>query len=235
MILNCAIIDDEPLAVNLLKTYVEKTPILHLVGAYTNTIEAMKDIKGKKIDLLYLDIQMPELSGLEFAKLMPLETKIVFTTAFKEFALDAFKLNTVDYLLKPFSYEEFLESCQRVLKWMAPHSDPDPIKRDRCIVVKSDYKMVRIDFQEILFIECIKDYVKFHLTDHRIVMTLMNMKKLEERLPNDIFKRTHRSFIANMQNFDSIERMRLIYGDAVVPISDSYKENVGAFLDQHSL
>ena len=233
MILNCVIIDDEPLAVGLLKSYVEQTPTLNLIGAFTNAFDAVKKVKNEHVDLVFLDIQMPEMSGLEFVKILPDDCRVVFTTAFKEYAIDGFKANAIDYLLKPISYEDFLKSYNKVRNSFNNAQHNDPIIRDECIVVKSDNKLVRISFNEILFIESVKDYVDIHLTKQRTIHTPTNLKRLEERLPHDSFMRTHRSYIANMRNFDSYEHMNLIFGNNTVPISESFKDRVMKFLEEH--
>ncbi len=235
MILNCAIIDDDPSAVETLKGYIEKTPTLHLIGAFTNTIEAVQSICHDHLDLLFLAIQLPELSGLEFAKIVPKNVKIIFTTAHKEYAIEAYKVNAFDYLLKPVSYEDFMEAIEREFQNYSQEEGHDPIKRDNFMLVKSDYKFVRIPLDELLFMEAVKDYVKFVMTGKRVVLSLSNLKKLEERLPSEKFRRIHRSFIANMTKFDTIERMRLIYGDYAVPISESYKEEIGKYVEEHMI
>lgn len=235
MILNCAIIDDDPSAVEVLKGYVEKTPTLNLIGAFTNTIEAVQSICHNHLDILFLAIQLPELSGLEFAKIVPKNVKIIFTTAYKEYAIEGYKVHAFDYLLKPITYEAFKEAIYREFQTYTQDEGHDPIMRDNFMLVKSDYKFVRIPLDELLFMEAVKDYVKFVMTEKRVVLSLSNLKKLEERLPRDKFRRIHRSFIANMTKFDTIERMRLIYGSYAIPISESYKEEIGKYVEEHMI
>lgn len=235
MKLNCAIIDDEPSAVEQLKSYVEKTPELNLIGAYTNAVDAMGGFKNGNIDLLFLAIHMSQLSGLEFAKIVPSRTKIIFVTAFKEYAIEGYRSKAIDYLLKPVCYEDFHASVKRAMDIFAKTDEFNAIRHDCCLFVKSDYKFIRLRFEDIQFIEGVKDYVKFHLKDNRNIMTLMNMKQLEEQLPNRIFKRIHRSFIANFDLFDYTDKVKLYYGEIGIPISDSYKNEVLRYLDAHML
>ena len=236
MILTCAIIDDEPLAAELLESYAKKTPELHLVGVYGSAVEAMKELRNNPVDLLFLDIQMPELSGMEFAGILPKKTKVIFTTAFDRYAIDGYKVNAVDYLLKPISYDNFVLSVNRVLERCRDVDRQDVMSADGFVYVKSEYKLVKINFDDILYIEGVKDYVKIYFRDRRKpVMSLMNMKKLEDYLPKSQFMRVHRSFIVNMSVADMIDRGRIVAGDTFIPVSESYKEQVQEYIDRHTL
>lgn len=236
MILNCAIIDDEPLAAGLLASYAEKTPELNLIGAYNSAVAAMKELRDNPVDLLFLDIQMPELSGLEFANLLPKETKIIFTTAFDRYAVEGYKVNAVDYLLKPVSYDKFLLSVNKVVELFNVANKQKVLSRDRFIYVKSEYKLIQIKFDDVLYVEGLKDYIKIYLSGSRKpVMSLMNMKKLEDLLPRPQFMRVHRSFIVNMSKADMIDRGRIVIEGSFVPVSDSYKEQFQDYLDSHTL
>lgn len=235
MTITCAIIDDEPLAAGLLESYVKKTPYLSLKGTYNSAILAMKDLREDPVQLLFLDIQMPELSGLEFAKILPKGVKVIFTTAFSQYALEGFKANALDYLLKPISYEDFLKSTDKAYEWFSISMKQDIYKRDRFMLVKSDYKLLRVCLDEILYIEGKKDYVCFYLKNGEVVQSLMSMKKLDDFLPKPEFLRTHRSFIVHMPEIQLIDRFRIIFGDVYIPISENYKEDVLTYLDQHTL
>ncbi len=240
MTLKCAIIDDEPLAAGLLESYAKKTPFLELTGTYGSAVQAMSDLRRQPVDLLFLDIQMPELSGMEFAKLMPKQTKIIFTTAFGQYAIEGYKVQALDYLLKPISYEEFLRASTKALELAQSTEDtsaaPTATSAERFIFVKSEYKLVKINFDDILFIEGVKDYVKIYLDNgQKPVMSLMNMKKVEEFLPSPEFMRTHRSYIVHTSKVTVIDRGRIVFGDNYIPISDSYKEEVQKYLDKHML
>ena len=236
MTLNCIIIDDEPLAAELLASYARKTLFLNLIGVFNSAVDGIKVIRENRVDLIFLDIQMPELSGLEFAKILPKETKIIFTTAFSQYAVDGYKANAVDYLMKPVSYDDFLAGANRALEWFRSVRQSENASDDRFIFVKSEDKLVKIMFDDILYIEGLKDYVKIYLTDGRDpVMSLMNMKKIEESLPKPEFMRIHRSYIVHMRKIEGIDRFRVVIGNAILPISDSYKTTIQDYLDGHTL
>ena len=235
MTITCAIIDDEPLAAGLLKSYVEKTPFLQLIGSYGSAIEAMKELRTNPAQLLFLDIQMPELSGIEFAKIIPNTTKIVFTTAFQQYAIEGYKVNALDYLMKPISYDDFLTAANKALDWFTIAQKQEVYARDRFMFIKSDYKLIRVSLDDLLYIEGLKDYVRFYMADGTRIMSLMNMKKLDDYLPHTEFLRTHRSFIVHMPLAQQIDRFRIVFGDQFIPVSDSYKEEVQEYLDVHTL
>ncbi len=235
MTLNCAIIDDEPLAVDLLASYAKKTPFLNLTGGYNSAIAAIKDLKTNPVDLIFLDIQMPELSGVEFAKILPRNTKIVFTTAFSKYAIDGYEVNALYYLLKPIAYEDFLKASNKALEWFEMLERSEVYRSDRFVFVKSDYKLVKISFDDILFIEGVKDYVRITMTNGEKVMSLMNLKKLEDHLPSPEFMRIHRSYIVHMNKIEVVDRLRVVFGNTYIPISDSYKETVMNYIDNHTL
>jgi DNA-binding LytR/AlgR family response regulator len=235
MTITCAIIDDEPLAAGLLESYARKTPYLHLVGSYNSAILAMKDLRDNPVQLLFLDIQMPELSGIEFAKILPKDTRVIFTTAFPQYAVEGYKVNALDYLLKPVSYEDFLKSTDKALEWFSVIQRQDAYRRDRFMFVKTDYKLQRVNLDDILFIEGLKDYVRFYLKDGEKVMSLMSMKKLEEYLPKPEFLRTHRSYIVHMTETPLVDRFRIVFGENYIPVSENYKDDVQNYFDIHTL
>lgn len=235
MTITCAIIDDEPLAAGLLESYARKTPYLHLIGSYNSAILAMKDLRDNPVQLLFLDIQMPELSGIEFAKILPKDTRVIFTTAFPQYAVEGYKVNALDYLLKPVSYEDFLKSTDKALEWFSVIQRQDAYRRDRFMFVKTDYKLQRVNLDDILFIEGLKDYVRFYLKDGEKVMSLMSMKKLEEYLPKPEFLRTHRSYIVHMTETPLVDRFRIVFGENYIPVSENYKDDVQNYFDIHTL
>ena len=235
MTINCAIIDDEPLAAGLLESYVAKTPYLNLTGTYNSAITAMRDLRDNPVPLLFLDIQMPELSGVEFAKILPKDTKIIFTTAFPQYALEGYKVNALDYLLKPISYEDFLRATEKAQDWYNIPQKREAYNDDRIMFIKSEYKLLRVCFDDILYVEGLKDYVRICLKNGEKIMSLMSMKKLEDYLPHPEFLRTHRSYIVHMPEVRSIDRFRIVFGDVFIPISDNYKEEVQQYLDTHTL
>ena len=235
MTINCAIIDDEPLAAGLLESYVAKTPYLNLTGTYNSAITAMRDLRDNPVPLLFLDIQMPELSGVEFAKILPKDTKIIFTTAFPQYALEGYKVNALDYLLKPISYEDFLRATEKAQDWYNMIQKHETYNDDRIMFIKSEYKLLRVCLDDILYVEGLKDYVRICLKNGEKIMSLMSMKKLEDYLPRPEFLRTHRSYIVHMPEVRSIDRFRIVFGDMFIPISDNYKEEVQQYLDNHTL
>lgn len=238
MTLKCAIIDDEPLALNLMESYVRKTPFLELHGKYNSAVVALNEIKFNDIELIFLDIQMPDLNGLEFSKLLPSDVRIIFTTAFDQYAIEGFKANAVDYLLKPINYNEFLAAAHKALEWFTLKRQAQTngeIGKD-FIYVKSDYKLVQIRLDDILYIEGLKDYLKIYLENEpRPVLTLASMKNMEERLPSPRFMRVHRSFIVQMNKVKTLDKGQIVFGKNRIPISDTYKAGVTAYLDKYTL
>lgn len=235
MTLNCAIIDDEPLALEMMSDYVQKTPFLTLTGAYNSAVQAIKTIRENPVDLLFLDIQMPELSGLEFAKVLPKRTKVVFTTAFPQYAVEGYEVEAFAYILKPISYEAFLKVAKRAYDWFSQSEKAKNYANDRFIFVKSDYKLVRIDLDDILFIEGLKDYVRIYTENGDKIMSLMNMKTLEDFLPKPEFLRSHRSYIIHMNKVKCLDRFRMNIGENYIPVSESYKDVILAYLDNHTI
>ncbi|MBQ3910763.1 MAG: response regulator transcription factor [Muribaculaceae bacterium] len=232
MNIKCAIIDDEPLAVELLVSYVKKIPFMELNGKYSNAVDAMKGIAENPVDIVFLDIQMPELNGLELSRMLPETTRVVFTTAFEQYALDGYRINALDYLMKPISYAEFLEACNKALQWykMVRQVEEPKATEATSIFVKSEYKLLQIDLDDIRYIEGLKDYVKIYTEQSpHPILSLMNMKAIEQMLPSSRFIRVHRSFIVQKSKIREIDRNRIVYDkDLYIPIGDSYKQ---AFLD----
>lgn len=234
MTLNCAIVDDEPLALNLLESYVNKTPFLTLAGKYSSAVQAMKELPGKQIDLLFLDIQMPELNGLEFSKIVNSHTRIVFTTAFGQYAIDGYKVNALDYLLKPISYVDFLQAANKAVQWFELLQQPK--EEIDSIFVKSEYKLVQIELKNILYVEGLKDYIKIYEEGNsKPILSLMSMKAMEEMLPASRFMRVHRSYIVQKDKIRIIDRGRIVFGKNYIPVSDSYKQTFQEFLDKRTL
>ncbi|WP_274950030.1 LytR/AlgR family response regulator transcription factor [Bacteroides cutis] len=233
MNLRCAIVDDEPLALNLLESYVLKTPFLELAGKYSSAVQAMKDLPDKHVDLLFLDIQMPELNGLEYSKMVDFHTRIVFTTAFDQYAIDGYKVNALDYLLKPISYVDFLQAANKAVQWFGLLQQPKEVIES--IFVKSDYKLVQVELKNILYIEGLKDYVKIYEENTpKPILSLMSMKAMEELLPASRFMRVHRSYIVQKDKIRIIDRGCIVFGKSYIPISDSYKQVFQDFLEKRS-
>ena len=231
-------IDDEPLALRLVSDYISKTPFLELVGSFDNPLDAIDFLSSQSVDLIFVDIQMPDLTGIEFARSLENAPKIIFTTAYEKYALEGFKLNATDYLLKPFSYEEFLKAAQKARKQLELEVTALPLieANSQFLFLKSEYKIRRINFNDILYIEGLKDYIKVYTTNEdKPVLSLNSMKSLEEKLPEDQFMRVHRSFIVNLNKISIIERSRIIFGKTYIPVSDQYKDKFQEYLDKNFL
>ena len=231
-------IDDEPLALRLVSDYISKTPFLELSGAFDNPLDAIDFLSSSAIDLIFVDIQMPDLSGIEFARSLEDAPKIVFTTAYEKYALEGFKLSAIDYLLKPFSYEEFLKAAGKARKQseLEANSLPSIEANNQFLFLKSEYKIRRINFNDILYIEGLKDYIKVYTVgEEKPVLSLNSIKSLEQKLPEEKFMRVHRSFIVNLDRIDTIERSRIIFGKTYIPVSDQYKDKFQDYLDKNFL
>ncbi|MCX6302599.1 MAG: LytTR family DNA-binding domain-containing protein [Bacteroidia bacterium] len=231
-------IDDEPLALQLVTGYIEKTPGLKLAGKFDNPLDAADFLANNSVDLVFVDIQMPDLSGIEFTRIMEKGPKVIFTTAFEKYALEGYKLEIVDYLLKPFSYEEFLSAVQKAQRLIKlERNTPDKIDaNDEFLFLKSDYKIKRINFNDILYVEGMKDYVKVYTqNDPKPILSISTLKLLEAKLPQNKFMRIHRSFIVNLAKIDTIERSRIVFGKTYIPVSDQYKDKFQDFLNKNFL
>ena len=239
--ITCVIVDDEPMALNLVESYVEKTPFLSLKKKCSSAIEAMEFIKKEPVDLLFLDIQMPDLTGLEFSKMLPKETRVIFTTAFDQYALEGFKVEALDYLLKPFDYAEFLAAANKANTWFELVKGKDKRKsiisdEKEFLFVKSEYKQLRIKLADVLYFEGLKDYIKIWLKGNpKPILTLMSLKSLEEELPDTQFMRVHRSFIVSLNNIDVIERSQIIINEQRITVSEQYKPKFIEFINNNSL
>lgn len=234
--INAIAIDDEPLALQLVSGYIEKTPGLNLAGSFDNPLDAIEFLNNEAVDLIFVDIQMPDLSGLEFTRSLAKGPKVIFTTAYEKYALEGFRLDVIDYLLKPFSYEEFLKAVQKAVRLIKLEKEvPDQVDTNsEFLFLKSDYKIRRINFNDILYIEGLKDYVKvfIHGSD-RPVLSLITLKALEAKLPEAKFMRVHRSFIVNLERIDTIERSRIVFGKTYIPVGEQYKDKFQEFLDRN--
>ncbi len=231
-------IDDEPLALKLVSDYIGKTPFLELVGAFDNPLDAIDFLSNQEADLIFVDIQMPDLSGIEFTRSLEGDHKIIFTTAYEKYALEGFKLNALDYLLKPFSYEEFLRAAMKAHKMAELQANALPTieANNQFLFLKSEYKIRRINFDDILYIEGLKDYIKVYTSgEAKPVLSLNSIKSLEQKLPEEKFMRVHRSYIVNLNKIETIERSRIIFGKTYIPVSDQYKDKFQEYLDKNFL
>ncbi|MCL7764639.1 LytTR family DNA-binding domain-containing protein [Polaribacter sp. Z014] len=237
--ITCVIVDDEPMALNLVESYVEKTPFLVLKKKCSSAIEAMEFVKNEPVDLLFLDIQMPDLTGIEFSRMLPKETRVIFTTAFDQYALEGFKVEALDYLLKPFDYAEFLAAANKANTWfelVKGKKQPIVSEEKEFLFVKSEYKQLRIKLADVLYFEGLKDYIKIWLKDNpKAILTLMSLKTLEAELPETQFMRVHRSFIVSLKNIDVIERSQIVINKQRITVSENYKPKFLDFVNNNSL
>ncbi len=234
--IKCLIVDDEPLALDLLEGYVNRTPFLELAGRSANAFEAMEVLDAHPIDLIFLDIQMPDLSGVEFSRTLKNGPKIVFTTAFEQYALDGFKVDALDYLLKPFNYEEFLKAANKAKEWFQL-VDAQKQKGETLpyLFIKSEYKLLKINLNEVLYFEGLKDYVKIYLVNQsKPILSLMSLKSLEEGLSAEQFMRVHRSYIVNLEKIESVERSRILINGFAIVIAEQYRERFQQYLASKS-
>lgn len=233
--LKCLALDDEPLALGLLSEYIRKTPFLELIAGCDNAVEALNIIHAQKIDLIFSDIQMNDLSGIELARVISgLEAEkkplLVFTTAYEQYALQGYKVDAIDYLLKPFSYEEFLKAASKAQRLYGSKTSPAPnTERKDFILFKVEYQYEKVYFDDILFIEGLKDYVKVHrLSTSKPLLSLMSLKNLESRLPEESFMRVHRSFIVNLNKINTIGRTSVQIEKTEIPVSENYRDKLQA-------
>jgi DNA-binding LytR/AlgR family response regulator len=238
MKIKCLALDDEPLALDQMANYIRKTPFLELVAQCRSGFEAFDHISKDKIDLIFADINMPDLSGLDFVKSLQTRPLIVFTTAFSEYAFEGFKVDAIDYLLKPIGYNDFLRAANKALNYIESVNQTKSKSEGSQdnIFVKIDYKVVRISLNDILYIEGMREYARIHLSNGKSVMPLIRLHTLEEQLPSTKFMRVHRSFIVNLDKINAIEHSRIIFdGKDYIPVSEQYKEFFNKFLSTHSL
>jgi two-component system, LytTR family, response regulator LytT len=236
MKIKCLAIDDEPFALKQIADYIRKTPFLELAGECYNAFEAMETMASKEIDLIFIDINMPEMSGMEFAKSLPPGTHIIFTTAYSQYAVESYKVDAIDYLLKPISYDDFLKAANKAQKVISQNQEKEKEKAGpEHVFVNADGKIIRIDLEDVDFIESISEYVKFYLSGRKPVMTLMRLKNLEKQLPS-WYMRVHRSYIVNLRKITTIERNRIVfYGTTYIPVSEQYKDEFKKFINSNFL
>ncbi len=235
--INCIAIDDEPLALKQIAAYITKTPTLKLVGQFENAVEALNFLSNFTVELMFVDINMPDLSGMDFVKSLVDPPKVIFTTAYSEYAVEGFKVNAIDYLLKPIGYTDFLKAVEKAKDWIKKDAIlPEEVNSDKdSLFIKAEYKLLRIKLEDIIFIEGMREYIQIHTKNDPPVMTLMSMKKIEEFLPDDKFLRVHRSYIVNLSQITTVERNRIVFGKKYIPVSDQYKEKFRQYIDSFFL
>src|SRR5476651_677977 len=238
--IRCLVVDDEPLALHILEDYMSKIPFFQLIKATTNPIEALTLVQEGNIDLVFLDVQMPELTGIQFLKISNGKVKVILTTAYSQYALEGYELDVVDYLLKPIAFDRFYKSVQKVQQIISPSAAPGlAVKEEPApqqdllsdfIFIKTEHKIQKVYLNDILFIEGLKDYISIFTTTERII-TLQIMKKMEEALPEKHFIRVHKSYIVAINKIDSIERSRIWIKDKIIPVGDTYREEFFKIVD----
>lgn len=238
--IRCIAIDDEPLALQQMEGYIKKTPYLELVASCQSAVDAKELIEKDKIDAIFCDINLPELSGLDFVKSLDNPPMVVFTTAYSEYAIDGFRLDAVDYLLKPFGLEEFKHAADKIktiFDAKAATQEVSQIDEDDAIFLKTEYKIVRINISHIRYVEAMSEYLRIYLEDYsRPIIVLLSMKKMEERLPRRSFMRVHRSYIINLKAIKEVSKNRIMIGDDIdIPIGDSYREQFNAYINSKFL
>ena len=229
--IRCIVVDDEPLALDILTDYIEKVPFLKLVKATTSAFEALALVQNAEADLVFLDVQMPELTGIQFLKIIQGKCVVILTTAYSQYALDGYELDVADYLLKPIAFDRFYKAVSKVQAQQNQHAQvpvqidtPATASAPDFIFVKTEHRIQKIYINDILYIEGLKDYVSIFTAAERVI-TLQHMKKLEEVLPRNRFARVHKSFIVSVDKIESIERGRIQIGDKIIPIGDTYRDN----------
>jgi len=244
MILNCIAVDDEPLALGLVCSFIEQTPFLHLAGSFSSGVTALTMIHEQEIDLVFLDIQMPDLTGIQLARILDRQPgsngpRVIFTTAFNNFALEGYKVDALDYLLKPFNYEEFLIAANKgrayaeLIKPVQPALLHHHEQEEEYIFLKVEYHLVRVAIKDILYIEGLKDYVKVYLENtDKPILTLTSLKVLEQKLSPKIFMRVHRSYIVSLEKVNSVTKNSLNIGSLSITVGEQYKEAFNTYLSR---
>ncbi len=220
--INCIIVDDEPLALDILQDYISKVTILKLAGRCETAVEALQIMQDQDIQLLFLDINMPDISGIQFLRSLKNKPAVILTTAFREYAIEGFDLEVLDYLLKPIEFDRFLKAVNKANDYIRQRNTSNPSDHD-FLFVRADYKLVKIKFDDILYVEAVKDYIKIR-TGKTQVLTLMSMSSIEEKLPEENFIRVHRSYIISLSGITSISRHRILIDDKYIPVSTPYRE-----------
>ena len=237
--LTCMIVDDEPLAVRLLVSYVEKTPDLQLLSSFTDSISAINAVREQKPDLLFLDIQMPNLDGMELAHSLPEQTRVVFTTAFKEYAFESYEVNALDFLLKPIRYNKFLAAVEKAKKQLPSQSEvPQQLSpQQNTVFIRVDGEWRNVVIDKITYVSCIKDYVMFYLDDEpKPLITHLTMKAVEQMLPSEKFLRIHRSYIIAIDKIRKIDRNDCVYiGKEIIHVPDGYLQTFRKFLETRTI
>ena len=234
-LLSCIIVDDEPLAVKLLESFVAKTPELQLLASFTDSVEAINAVKEQKPDLLFLDIQMPDLNGMELAHMIPPTTRVIFTTAFKEYAFESYEVSALDFLLKPIRYNKFLAAVDKAKQWYEREPSADDAK-STSLFIRVDGELRNVTIDNITYVSGMKDYVMFYLDgESKPLITHLTMKAVEAMLPTDRFLRVHRSYIIAVDKIKKIDRNDCIYiGEEIIHVPEGYQQAFHSFIETRS-
>lgn len=234
--IKCIAIDDEPLALRQMGNYIEKIPGLNLIQSFASALKALEFLHENEVDLMVVDINMPDLTGMEFVKSLTNPPKVIFTTAYREYAVEGFQVDASDYLVKPISFAAFSKAFEKTIqRYFSPRKASESIQHDeKFLFIKSEYKVVRINLSDIKYIEGMRDYVRIHQVNEKPIMALLTMSKIMEHLPSKSFMRVHRSYIVNLDKIQTIERNRIIFDkDKYIPVSEQYKDDFQKFLDEN--
>lgn len=234
MTLKCIAIDDEPLALKQISSYIQRTPFLEQVALCQSAFEALDILTNTQVDLLFVDINMPDLNGLDFVKSLTQKPFLIFTTAYSEYAIEGFKVDATDYILKPIGYEDFLKAVNKVKTRVQTDNGNDEklTSNSESLFVKSEYKLIRINLADIKYIESANEYVQIHIENEKPITTLIRLKNMEEQLPKNRFMRVHRSFIVNLEKVKVIDRNRIVFDKVYIPVGDQYKDVFQSFIDK---
>ena len=235
MQLKCIAIDDEPLALEQISSYIERTPFLENVALCQSAHEAFEYLINNEVDLMFVDINMPDINGVDFVKSLKQRPQVIFTTAYSEYAIEGFQVDAIDYILKPISYAGFLKAATNAKTWFELNKKQAEViqTNKECLFVKSEYKLVRIKLDDIKYIESANEYIQINLINEEPVSTLIRLKVIEEQLPKDKFMRVHRSFIVNLDRVKVIDRNRIVFDNKIhIPIGDQYKDAFQAYIDK---
>lgn len=241
--MNCIIVDDEPIAVQVVQEYIKSIPFLNITSICSDAYEAFEILRTSKVDLIFLDILLPKVSGIDFLRTLEFKPLVIFTTASSSHAIEAFNLNAVDYLVKPFQFDRFLKAVNKAYELFNFRNEkkvhnvemPEPRKNEGFILVKSEYQTQRVDLTDITYIEGLKDYIKIFLITGKPIVTLNSLKNMAERLPSGMFLRVHKSYIVSLNKINSIVRNRIIIGDKWIPIGENHKSSFFETIQKHDL
>ncbi len=232
MELKCVIIDDEPLAIDIIAEHIDKTSYLTLFERFTNSVKAFEFLSNNRVDILFVDIQMPDLTGLELVRNLEYQPVVIFTTAYDQYAIEGFKVDAIDYLLKPIDYPEFLKATEKAKQWIYAKNKTISVKTEKeFLFIKSEHKIIRVDINTIEYIEGMSEYVRIHRENAKPIMSLLSLKSLEQELPPHMFMRVHKSYIVNLKKISEIESNLIICSNGVsIPVSRLYKDKFQEYI-----